>query len=266
MAAYNAQQYSQSSAWTATAGNIQKGTGKAAQFDSSGNMYAFNKGFTVGWGATGMITEPILAYRAAKNEKRNLYRQASLLRLEQKAQSTAADDVMRGGEREAASIGYQAGQAKSSTRASMAAAGVQVGAAGSSAEALASIDIAKEVQVNQVMANAVARSWGYRKVAVQTGINASSYEAAAKDVSPLLAAFVELNNQIASAMDEGGQDIGSEDSKDSKSSKKSGAGFSFSDVSDFTSLFGSGKGATSSGRGVQLESVSSLSSVGAGAY
>lgn len=269
MVQYNAQQYSQSSAWTATAGNIQKGTGKAAQFDSSGNMYAFNKGFTVGWGATGMITEPILAYRAAKYEKRKLYMQADLKRLQQKAESTAADDVMRGGERQAASIGYQAGQAKGSSRATMAAAGVQVGASGNSAEALASIDVVKEAQVNQVLANAVAQSWGYRKAAVQSANEAASFEAAAKDVSPLLAAFVELNNQIASAMDESGQDIGSKESKeskDSKSSKKSGGGFSFGDVSDFMSLFGGGKGASSSGRGVQLASVSSLSSVGAGAY
>lgn len=266
MPQYNAQQYSQSSAWKTTAGNIQKGTGKAAQWDKSGNMYAFNKGFTVGWGATGTITEPILAYRAAKYEKRKLYMQADLMRLQQKAESTAADDTMRGGERQAASIGYQAGQAKSSSRATMAAAGVQVGAAGNSAEALASIDIVKEAQVNQVMANAVAQSWGYRKAAVQSANEASAFEAAAKDVSPLLAAFVEFNNQVASMMDESGQNISDSNSSDSKSSKSSGAGFNFGDISDFMSLFGGGEGASGAGGGIQLESVSSLSSVGAGAY
>lgn len=257
MAQYNAQQYSQSSAWRTTAGNIQKGTGTAAKFDPSGNMYAFNKGFTVGWGATGTITEPILAYRAAKFEKRKLYMQADLMRLQQKAQSTAADDVKRGGERQAASIGYQAGQAKSSSRASMAAAGVQVGAAGNSAEALASIDIVKEAQVNQVMANAVAQSWGYRKAAVQSGNEAAAFEAAAKDVSPLLAAFVEFNNQMASMMDESGQDISSQNSSNSGDKKSSGGntGFSFGDISDFVSLFRGG-GASQAGS-------SSFSQIGA---
>ena len=254
MAQYNAQQYSQSSAWSSTAANVQTATNSSP---AGSSMWCFNKGFTVGWGATGTITEPLLTYMSAKYEKRRLYQQTELLRLQQKEQSTAADDVMRGGERQAASIGYQAGQAKSSSRASMAAAGVQVGAAGNSAEALASIDVVKEMQVNQVMANAVTQSWGYRKAAVQTGNEALATERAAKDISPLLAAFVEFNNQMAQMMDEGGGGAdGSADGGKSRKPKGLASGFKVSDVSDFASIF-------KSGSSLPQASPSAFSSVGA---
>lgn len=240
MAQYNSQRYSQASAWSSTAAGIQRGTSIAANYDASGNMYAFNKGFTVGWGATGTVTEPFLAYRAAKYEKRKLNMQADLMRLQQKAQATAADDVMRGGERQAASIGYQAGQAKSASRASMAAAGVQVGASGNSAEALASIDVVKEAQINQVMANAVAQSWGYRKAAVQSGNEALAFEEAAHDVSPILAAFVEFNNQAVSMMDQNGGQADQDASGKSAEPKSIGQSFNIGDISSFVSLFGQG--------------------------
>lgn len=256
MASYNAQQYSQASAWQASASSIQQGSGSAGMFNS--NMSAFNTGFTVGWGTIGTITEPWLTYRAAKYEKAKLKMQAGLMRMQQKAQYTAADDVMRGGERQAAAIGYQAGMAKSSSRASMAAAGVQVGAAGNSAEALASIDVVKEMQVNQVMANAVAQSWGYRRAAVQTGNEAMAVESAASDISPLLAAFVEMNNQALQMMNSGPGSSGA-----SGSSGKKG-GMSVGDIKDFASLFKS-SGGSAGISGSSSGGVSGLSSVGSGA-
>lgn len=256
MASYNAQQYSQASAWQASASSIQQGSGSAGMFNS--NMSAFNTGFTVGWGTIGTITEPWLTYRAAKYEKAKLKMQAGLMRMQQKAQYTAADDVMRGGERQAAAIGYQAGMAKSSSRASMAAAGVQVGASGNSAEALASIDVVKEMQVNQVMANAVAQSWGYRKAAVQTGNEAMAVESAASDISPLLAAFVEMNNQALQMMNAGPGSSGG-----SGSSGKQG-GMTMGDIKDFASLFKS-SGGSAGISGSSSGGVSGLSSVGSGA-
>lgn len=256
MASYNAQQYSQASAWQASASSIQQGSGSAGMFNS--NMSAFNTGFTVGWGTIGTITEPWLTYRAAKYEKAKLKMQAGLMRMQQKAQYTAADDVMRGGERQAAAIGYQAGMAKSSSRASMAAAGVQVGASGNSAEAFASIDVVKEMQVNQVMANAVAQSWGYRKAAVQTGNEAMAVESAASDISPLLAAFVEMNNQALQMMNAGPGSSGG-----SGSSGKQG-GMTMGDIKDFASLFKSSGGSAGIGRSSSA-GVSGLSSVGSGA-
>lgn len=222
------------------------------------NMSAFNTGFNLGWGTIGTITEPWLTYRAAKYEKAKLKMQAGLMRMQQKAQYTAADDVMRGGERQAAAIGYQAGMAKSSSRASMAAAGVQVGTSGNSAEALASIDVVKEMQVNQVMANAVAQSWGYRRAAVQTGNEAMAVESAASDISPLLAAFVEMNNQELQMMNSGPGSSGA-----SGSSGKKG-GMSVGDIKDFASLFKS-SGGSAGISGSSSGGVSGLSSVGSGA-
>ena len=236
MASYNAQQYSQASAWQSSASSIQQGSGSAGMFNS--NMSAFNTGFNLGWGTIGTITEPWLTYRAAKYEKAKLKMQAGLMRMQQKAQYTAADDVMRGGERQAAAIGYQAGMAKSSSRASMAAAGVQVGTSGNSAEALASIDVVKEMQVNQVMANAV--------------------ESAASDISPLLAAFVEMNNQALQMMNSGPGSSGA-----SGSSGKKG-GMSVGDIKDFASLFKS-SGGSAGISGSSSGGVSGLSSVGSGA-
>ena len=256
MASYNAQQYSQASAWQSSASSIRQGSGSAGMFNS--NMSAFNTGFTVGWGTIGTITEPWLTYRAAKYEKAKLKMQAGLMRMQQKAQYTSADDVMRGGERQAAAIGYQAGMAKSSSRASMAAAGVQVGAAGNSAEALASIDVVKEMQVNQVMANAVAQSWGYRRAAVQTGNEAMAVESAASDISPLLAAFVEMNNQALQMMNSGPGSSGT-----SGSSGKKG-GMTVGDIEDFASLFKS-SGGSAGISGSSSGGVSGLSSVWSGA-
>lgn len=256
MASYNAQQYSQASAWQSSASSIQQGSGSAGMFNS--NMSAFNTGFNLGWGTIGTITEPWLTYRAAKYEKAKLKMQAGLMRMQQKAQYTAADDVMRGGERQAAAIGYQAGMAKSSSRASMAAAGVQVGTSGNSAEALASIDVVKKMQVNQVMANAVAQSWGYRRAAVQTGNEAMAVESAASDISPLLAAFVEMNNQALQMMNSGPGSSGA-----SGSSGKKG-GMSVGDIKDFASLFKS-SGGSAGISGSSSGGVSGLSSVGSGA-
>ena len=201
------------------------------------NMSAFNTGFNLGWGTIGTITEPWLTYRAAKYEKAKLKMQAGLMRMQQKAQYTAADDVMRGGERQAAAIGYQAGMAKSSSRASMAAAGVQVGTSGNSAE---------------------AQSWGYRRAAVQTGNEAMAVESAASDISPLLAAFVEMNNQALQMMNSGPGSSGA-----SGSSGKKG-GMSVGDIKDFASLFKS-SGGSAGISGSSSGGVSGLSSVGSGA-
>lgn len=140
----------------------------------------------------------------------------------------------------------------------MAAAGVQVGTSGNSAEALASIDVVKEMQVNQVMANAVAQSWGYRRAAVQTGNEAMAVESAASDISPLLAAFVEMNNQALQMMNSGPGSSGA-----SGSSGKKG-GMSVGDIKDFASLFKS-SGGSAGISGSSSGGVSGLSSVGSGA-
>ena len=91
----------------------------------------FGTGFKVGYTAGNVLTGPFLSYRAAKQEKRSLQMQADIANLQSASYHTAADDAKRAGLNQAAAIGYQAGQAKSSAKVKQAASGVRVGGSGS---------------------------------------------------------------------------------------------------------------------------------------
>lgn len=247
--------YNQSGQWGSSraVSSTAEGIQAATKFDSSG----FGSGFTVGYTTVMAVASPILAYKGAKYEKAKLKMQANIYRMAAKSSSTAADDTMRAGEQQAAAIGYQAGQAKSSSRASMAAAGVQVGASGNSAEALASIDIVKEIQVNQTMANAVAQSWGYRKQAVSSLNQAYAQESAASDINPWVSALIQMNTDAINFMSNQKAPTGpagsvSEDaqSKDSEGKKSAPGGLnaSWQDFAEFRSFF---KGGSSVGSGAK---------------
>ena len=191
----------------------------------------FGTGFKVGYSAINTTLGPFLAYRQARNEKRSLQMQADIMRLQSESYHTAADDAKRAGLQKAAAIGYQAGQTKSTARVKQAAGGVRVGGSGSSAEVLASIDLSKEMQINQVIANSVAQSWGYRRSAVDYSNKALSYDVAAKGISPWAAAITNLVSSLVS--------MGSADS-----GKSNGATASTQDYVEFGksvgSLFGNG--------------------------
>ena len=173
------------------------GTGSTSEaIDANAN--AMGMGFKVGYTAGNILTGPFLSYRAAKQEKRSLQMQADIANLQSASYHTAADDAKRAGLNQAAAIGYQAGQAKSSAKVRQAASGVRVGGSGSSAEVLTSIDISKEMQINQVIANSVAQSWGYRRTAVDYSNKALSYECAANGISPWAAAITTLVGSLTS--------------------------------------------------------------------
>ncbi len=205
----------------------------------AGGFSDFQTGFKVGYTATMQHGGTWLAYRAAKQEKKLMKMNAQLAEWQAQSYQTAAEDVMANGERQAASIGYQAGQAKSSTRVDQAASGIRVGASGSAAETLASIDIVREMQTNQVMANAVAESWGYRRTAVDYKNQALGYRAAASSISPWAAALVTYNNYAMDIMNGG---MGGS----SSSGSSGGSGYSGATVSDFASFFGAGSSGSSS--------------------
>ena len=136
----------------------------------------------------------------AKIEKEILGLQADLLDMQIQSIQTQADDVMRAGHQASAAVSYQAGQAKSSARASMGASGVRVNAAGSSAEALSSIDIVKDMQRNQIMANAVAQSWGYRRQTVNLQNQVLAIESAKRNITPWAAAVTTHLSDVMSSM------------------------------------------------------------------
>lgn len=235
----NSEGKSQASAVSSSANSIMNAKG-------AGGFSEFQTGFKVGYTGVMQHGGTWLAYRAAKQEKKLLKMNAQLMEWQAQSYQTAAEDVMSNGERQAAAIGYEAGQAKSSARVGQAASGVRVGASGSAAETLASIDIVREMQTNQVMANAVAESWGYRRTAVDYRNQALGYRAAAKSISPWAAALVTYNNYAMNIMNGGyGEVGGSSSGSGSSNSKYSGA--TWQDFASFgQSLFGSGSSGASS--------------------
>lgn len=143
------------------------------------------------YGARGAQTllSPLRYYKAAKTQKNIYGLQAQMYEMEQDSYNRAAEDVLRAGQQQVASTTFQFGQAKASTRASQGASGTRIGS-GSNARVLATYDIAKQTQVNQIMANVVAQSWGYRMKAVSAKGNALAARAAADSISPWAAAIV----------------------------------------------------------------------------
>lgn len=180
-----------------TQGSAANSIGQAIQ--SAPTMGSdFMQGMKLGYMGEQMTVAPFLSYRKAKQQKNILSYQAELLEMQAQSYRTAAEDVMRAGHQQSAQVSYAVGQAKGTTRATMAANGVRVGGSGSSAEVLASFDIVKEMQTNQIIANAVAQSWGYRRQAVNYDNQALAVRSAQKQISPWAAAittFVSSNIQ-----------------------------------------------------------------------
>jgi hypothetical protein len=84
-----------------------------------------------------------------------------------------AQAALEQGQQQAASLTLRAGQMKSSQRAAMAANGIDLGV-GSAAEVLATTDIMKEIDQNQIEANAIRNAWGYRTQGVAAQIDANT--------------------------------------------------------------------------------------------
>ena len=204
-----------------TAYGAFRNVGQSIQDMPSGGSN-FVRGMKLGYAAEAGTVGVFMAYHDARRQRNIMRMQAELIDLQTKALDTAADDAMRAGYQQAASIGFQAGQAKASQRASMGASGLQVGV-GSSARVLTSTDIAKEMSVNQVMANAVTESFGYRRQAANSRSQALAVRASANQIKPWAAALSQL---VGSAM-MGFEMFGG------------GGGGSF-DFSSIASMFGSG--------------------------
>lgn len=161
----------------------------------------FVQGMKLGYAGEQMTVAPFLSYRKAKQEKAILKMQQEVLEIQAQTYQTAAEDVIAAGHQQSAQVSYAAGQAKSSTKARQGASGVRVGAAGSAGRVLASYDLVKEVQTNQIMANALNQSFGYQRAAVDARNQALAVEYARKSISPWAAAitsFVSANMEMMS--------------------------------------------------------------------
>jgi len=84
-----------------------------------------------------------------------------------------AESALHQGQQQSAALTLKAGQMKSSQRAAMAANGIDLGV-GNAAEIQASTDIMKEIDKNQIEANAIRTAWGYRTQGVAAQIEGNN--------------------------------------------------------------------------------------------
>ena len=126
-----------------TSSNIGTSTQGASQIidtvsQQMGNIGGgFGMGYTMGYNGIKTLTEPYLAYRAAKHEKALLGMQADLANMQAMTYQTAAEDIIRAGHQQVAEATYNMGQSIASTRVSQASSGVRVAGSGSTAEVIA---------------------------------------------------------------------------------------------------------------------------------
>lgn len=90
-----------------------------------------------------------------------------------KISEMGAQSALAQGQQQIASLTLKAGQIKSTQRAAMAANGIDLGE-GNAAEVLASTDIMKEIDKNQIEANAIRTAWGYRTQGVAAQIEGNT--------------------------------------------------------------------------------------------
>ena len=160
----------------------------------------FLMGMKLGYSGTTSLFSPFLSYRKSKQQQKILEVQGELLQMQSQAYQNAAESVYKQRGQSIASLTFQAGQAKESTKVSQAAAGIEVGT-GSSARVLASIDIAKEVQKNQIISNAITQAYGYKQQAVDLQNQALAVETSRKSISPFKNALASALNDAVSTSD-----------------------------------------------------------------
>nr|DAG80840.1 MAG TPA: hypothetical protein [Caudoviricetes sp.] len=161
----------------------------SSAFSNIGKGFGFGFGYSMGYNGIKMLTEPYLAYRAAKHEKAMLGMQADLANMQAAAYQSAAEDILRAGQQQVAEATYNMGQSIASTRVSQASSGVHVAGSGSTAEVIANQRIVTEMQVNQIMANAINQSFGYQRGKVEARGRALAFSSARSTINPWISAI-----------------------------------------------------------------------------
>lgn len=147
-----------------------------------------NQNLLAGAAVFSSVASAYSAWQSGKTQKRLYAIQSKMAQLQAQAAQNKAEDILRAGNQQVASITYRAGIAKASARASIAASGVRAGT-GSAAEIMASHDIVKEMQVNQAIANAVTQSYGAKWEGVSAQGKSLAYEAVSKGINTWAAAL-----------------------------------------------------------------------------
>lgn len=129
------------------------------------------------WGqAAGVVVGAIGAASTQRHTNRALRSQANIARLNAQMMMDDYYATLRAGEKEVQKVTMAAGRTKSAQKAALAANGIQLGV-GSAAEQVATTDLLKELEVNQISSNYLSQAWGYRRQAVNFEGQALSAEA-----------------------------------------------------------------------------------------
>jgi hypothetical protein len=135
----------------------------------------------------GVFTSGIGSFFGAKSQQSSLDAQAGLAETNARIAEMGAQSALQQGQQQVGALTMRAGNIKASQRASMAANGIDIGE-GNAGEVQASTDIMKEVDSNQIQANAVRSAWGYRTQATNYQNEALVKRATADGISPFGAA------------------------------------------------------------------------------
>lgn len=141
--------------------------------------------------SVGMLGGMFSAYGSARSQKIQLRHQAEMSRINAEIAELGARQELENGQSAIAKQTMQAGQLKSSQRAALGASGVDLGY-GSAAELLTSTDLLKEIDMNQLEANALRSAWGYRTEAVNMRGQAAMADVNARSINPWMSAASSL--------------------------------------------------------------------------
>lgn len=141
----------------------------------------WNSGQTFGYGSlAGMGVATIInafgSIGLTNKSNAILQSQANIARINAQLMEFNAEQRLRSAEKDQVRLTMQAGQVKGSQKAAIAANGLAT-TAGSAVEVLASTDIIKEIDSNQIKENAVRDAWGMRMQAANYQGQALQYEA-----------------------------------------------------------------------------------------
>lgn len=135
----------------------------------------------------GGVSSAIGSYFSAGAQRATLKGQAAAADINARISELGAQSALNQGQRQSGALTLKAGQLKSSQRAAMAANNIDLGE-GNAAEIQASTDIMKDIDANQIAANALQSAWGYRMQGVNYQNEAIAARAGAGAISPFGAA------------------------------------------------------------------------------
>lgn len=156
------------------------------------------------------------SFYAAKSQKYSLRSQAmesdfaqGMANMSARAAESQSQSILAAAQQQKGRYTLQAGATKAAAKSSLAARGIQAGV-GSAAEEVASIDLAKEMDlltIDQNVAQAVAgarmQRVNYQNQAMMAGVSASNIRATAKGIRPWMSAATSLlgsSSQVAGQM------------------------------------------------------------------